>query len=446
MEEKIRPLFHITGEKGWINDPNGLIKFNNEYHAFFQYYPDDVHWGPMHWGHVKSKDLLHWENLPIALYPTFEDGCFSGSAIEKDGEMYLLYTSFFKNDDFETIRQKQSLAHSKDGIHFEKDGLVIDEKDLPNGYSPCDFRDPSVWKHLDNYYCLIAAKKKEGRGRILLYKSKDLHKWEFVSDILNEDCKGSMIECPNYSEKLHLLTFSEQNQPNEGHIHLNLHTTRWYSGYIDYESGKFIKLKEGIEDYGFDFYASQMYLDDDLMIGWLDMWDRNNPSEKFNFAGQLSLGRKITMVDNEMKLSPCFKGKELIKGEVDSLLIGKLKCGMISFDIEDLKSFDFEFRKYQEQNTKLTLINDEWVFDRSHSGTKIIGKERDKDSINGIRRMPLVSSLNHHIDIVLDLFSVEIFIDGLSLSSTIYPFIEAEDFILKINSKKCSYKIQEFKK
>ena len=83
MTDKNRqPVFHINGGEGWINDPNGLIYFRGAYHVFYQYYPHDTKWGPMHWGHVRSSDLTHWERLPIALYPDKnEDGCFSGSAI-----------------------------------------------------------------------------------------------------------------------------------------------------------------------------------------------------------------------------------------------------------------------------------------------------------------------------------------------------------------------------
>ena len=82
--------YHFEPQKGWMNDPNGLIEFNGQYHAFFQHNPYAPVWGPMHWGHAVSKDLLHWEEVPIALKPeeTYENsgGCFSGSAIEKDGK------------------------------------------------------------------------------------------------------------------------------------------------------------------------------------------------------------------------------------------------------------------------------------------------------------------------------------------------------------------------
>ena len=88
------PVFHVTGGIGWINDPNGFSVYRGDYHLFFQYYPYDVVWGPMHWGHVRTRDFVRWEPLPAALAPDAEydrDGCFSGSAIElESGEQLLL--------------------------------------------------------------------------------------------------------------------------------------------------------------------------------------------------------------------------------------------------------------------------------------------------------------------------------------------------------------------
>ena len=204
QQNSIRPSFHITGGNGWINDPNGLIKFKGLYHAFYQHYPHDVNWGPMHWGHKVSKDLLHWEELPIALFPqtySNEDGCFSGTSVIHNDVLYLIYTGFFENGGGENIRQLQCLASSKDGIVFEKHGIIIGEKDLPEEYSPCDFRDPKVWKENNQFYMLVAARKKGGKGHILMFKSEDLFKWGFVSDVLPNESKGIMIECPDYVKK-----------------------------------------------------------------------------------------------------------------------------------------------------------------------------------------------------------------------------------------------------
>lgn len=120
VNQEYRNKFHLMAPIGWMNDPNGFVYYQEEYHLFYQYYPYDSIWGPMHWGHAKSKDLIHWEHLPVALAPGEsydKEGCFSGSAIEKDGKLYLIYTGH--NVVEGQVRQVQCLAVSEDGIHFE---------------------------------------------------------------------------------------------------------------------------------------------------------------------------------------------------------------------------------------------------------------------------------------------------------------------------------------
>ena len=441
-----KPLFHITGDQGWINDPNGLIYFKGYYHVFYQYYPNDIHWGPMHWGHKRSKDLLNWENCQIALYPDEETGCFSGSATIKDDKLYLVYTGFYENQGGATIRQKQKLAVSDDGINFKKIGIIIDENLLPNGYSPIDFRDPYVFLKDNKYYCIVACKKIEGRGRILLFSSNDLISWQFVSDIFDKDCLGTMIECPSYSDKLGLLVFSEQFQPIEGIKHHNIQTTRWKSGKINFTTGKFEQLDEGICDYGFDFYAPTLFFNDDVMIGWMNMWDRSIPSEKYGFAGMLTLPRRVKIINNKLIQEPVFIGNIVEQKEIENQLFGNLKYGMISLDIDDLYEIEITLRKENDCYTTFKLLNNEWVFSRSHSGEKIIGKEKDEDSLNSIRRMEFLKKKHHHIDIISDEFSLEIFADGNSLTSTIYPLENASEFEIKIKAKKCLYEAKSYSK
>ena len=174
--ENHKPVFHITAEKGWINDPNGVIKFQGKYHVFYQHHPFSCVWGPMHWGHVVSNDLLHWEHLPIALTPGDEfdkDGCFSGSSIVVGNRLYIAYTGYIANEDGEKVIQQQCLAYSDDGVNFTKLGLIIGKDKLPKGYASNDFRDPKIFKKGDTYYILAAARKLDAKGRILLFKSKD---------------------------------------------------------------------------------------------------------------------------------------------------------------------------------------------------------------------------------------------------------------------------------
>ena len=100
IPEADRPAFHVTGAVGWINDPNGFSCYQGEYHLFYQYHPYTTNWGPMHWGHVKTRDFIRWERLPAAMAPDTEadrDGCFSGSALElPDGRQMLVYTGVYK--------------------------------------------------------------------------------------------------------------------------------------------------------------------------------------------------------------------------------------------------------------------------------------------------------------------------------------------------------------
>ena len=160
---KMRQRFHFMAEAGWINDPNGLIFFKNQYHFFYQYNPYDSYWGAMHWGHAVSNDMVHWEYLPIALAPSEHydnherGGCFSGSSIEHDGKLYLVYTGAANYGD--GFVQTQCLAYSEDGIHFEKyeKNPIIT---APEGYEQENFRDPKVWKHANPSSISISPKVK----------------------------------------------------------------------------------------------------------------------------------------------------------------------------------------------------------------------------------------------------------------------------------------------
>ena len=436
------PAFHITGERGWINDPNGLIFYNGQYHAFFQHYPNDTKWGPMHWGHVVSDDLTNWEYLPVALTPGDDcdkNGCFSGSAIVHDNKLWLLYTGFIENQGGESIRQVQCLAESDDGITFKKHGIVIGEDLLPSGYAPCDFRDPKIWFHEDCFWCVVAARKIEGRGRILLFKSKDLFKWEFVNDLFGKDCAGIMIECPDYNEEMGYLLFCEQFQPSENGIHLNIHTCRFCIGKINYSTGLFKEESREIVDYGFDMYAPQTFAGKPVFIGWLNMWDRNVPSAKYGFAGMLTVPRRISVKDGRLYQEPIVNSKEVYKTTVYDRLCDKAKTGVITVKATELKSLEMKMRSDGVNYTHLALNNDEWVFDRSKSGEAIVGAEKDLDSANGIRRMPCSNREEITITIVMDEFSVEIFEDGRALSSTIYPPVDADGLELIVKAGGCQY-------
>lgn len=438
-----KPIFHITGEQGWINDPNGVVKFKGQYHVFYQYHPYSCEWGPMHWGHVVSDDLIHFKYLPIALTPGDEfdkDGCFSGTSLVVGDTLYIAYTGFINNENPEEIKQIQCLASSKDGIHFEKHGAIITGKDLPSVYKPCDFRDPKLTYKDGVFYLFAAAKKVSGGGSIVLFKSIDLKKWEFVSDVLTHNSEGKMIECVDYHEDLGLMLYSEQDFPSENNHCLNIHSCEYEIGKLN-DQFRFISNGKHLLDYGFDFYAPQIMNDDHYLIGWLNMWGRNNPSTKYGFAGMLTIPRKVTVKDGFLLQTPVIAGQlaETIKNEKETN--GHLLVGTLVLEVEDLKSLSIKLRQGHGEVTGFYLKDNEFYFDRSKSGEVITGEEKDELSLKGIRIMPYLKQKKDEIYIVLDKYSVEIFVNGLSMSNVIYPrdtsdgfsiFIEAEENILNI--------------
>lgn len=435
--ENNKPLFHITPTSGWINDPNGIVKFNGKYHVFYQFHPYSLEWGPMHWGHVVSEDLLHWEHLPNALTPgdPFDkDGCFSGTSFIKDGVLYVAYTGFINNEDPEKIRQIQCLASSTDGIHFKKHGMIIDETNLPSKYKPTDFRDPKLYFKNGYFHLLVAAKQKEGKGSILLYKSKDLKKREFVNDVLTHESEGNMIECVDYHKDLNLLLYSEQDFPAENEHCLNIHSCEYELGTIN-DEGKFVSTsKKQLLDYGFDFYAPQIMNDDHYLVAWMNMWDRNIPSRKFGFAGMLTVPRKVTIEDGILRQTPVIYGKLSEDKIFDKFYEGNLVSGVIHLTVKELKNLKIKLRKGEDEETLFYLKDGEFYFDRSKSGEQISGLEKDAFSIKNLRKLNYFSKICDEIYLVLDKYSVEIFVNGISSTNTIYPKESSDKFEIEVES------------
>ena len=432
-----KPVFHITGERGWINDPNGLVKFKGRYHIFFQHHPYGTEWGPMHWGHVVSDDLLHFEYLPYALVPgdSFDkDGCFSGSSLVKDGKLYVAYTGFIDNKNPDDIRQIQCLASSEDGIHFKKHGVIIDETLLPKEFKPCDFRDPKLYFKDGYYYILVMAKKVVGNGSILLFKSLDLQKWEFVSDVLTHDSEGTMLECADYQSDLELLLYSEQNFPADNEHCLNIHSCEYEIGTFNKDHKFIAKGEKRLVDYGFDFYAPQVLEDGHYLIAWMDMWDRNNPTAKYGFAGMLTVPRKITVKDGILLQKPVIFGDLCEKIDIKNTYTGRMSVGTIELQIEDLKSLSIDLRKGENEVTKFYLKDGEFFFDRSHSGEAIVGAEKDPLSLAGIRKMPYTKKDKDEIFIVMDKYSIEIFVNGISMTNTVYPKKDSDGLEIALNA------------
>ena len=225
IPEGQKPSFHVSAPVGWINDPNGFSLYQGEYHLFYQYHPYSTVWGPMHWGHSKSKDFIKWEQLPCALAPDSDydgKGCFSGSAVEQDGKHILMYTgvSAAEPEEGTGVRQVQCIAVG-DGIDYEKLDCnpVITSDLLPEGSSREDFRDPKIWKAGEYFYAVVGSRSSDSSGQIALFTSKDAKEWSFVSIVdSSQNIHGKMWECPDLFtiDGEHVLITSPQEMPAIG--------------------------------------------------------------------------------------------------------------------------------------------------------------------------------------------------------------------------------------
>ena len=449
-----RPVFHVSPYVGWMNDPNGFSYYRGEYHLFYQYHPYDTYWNSMHWGHVVSKDLLHWEYLPAALAPDEEYdkiGCFSGSATELgDGRQLLIYTAVDQEKmEDGTVRDIQTQAvavgDGKDYKKYEKNP-VLTAKDLPEGASKVDFRDPKIWKGKDgNFYCVIGSRPADGSGQILLYRSKDGFEWGFVS-ILAENKKrfGKMWECPDFFELdgKHVLLTSPQDMLPEGFEFHNGNGTLCIIGEMDKDT---YTLKEQFAqsvDYGIDFYAMQTLEAPDgrrIMIGWMQNWDtlahRDNDSKWF---AQMSLPRELSVKNGRLYQTPVKELDAMRKNRVeynnvvinnDIITLDKIEGRTIDMELvirpEDkgnvYKKFALRFAQNEKFHTELSFRPDESVLkiDRKFSGSERALVHQRRCRVNG-------DADELKLRVILDRFSAEIFInDGEQVMSAVL-FTEQE--------------------
>lgn len=326
--KKWRPQYHFTAPTAWLNDPNGLIYFKGWYHLFYQHNPYGCEWGAMHWGHAVSEDMLHWKDMPVALTPDqsydshSEGGCFSGSAVEKDGILYLFYSATVKENG--KTRQTQCIATSADGIHFTKyEGNPVIEAP-PEGVSE-DFRDPKVFREYGKWYMVIGGSVGGadcgGDGRVLLYESKDLYQWYYKNTVLESKGKlGTMFECPDMFQVSGkwILTCSPMNHPQ-------YNKALYCIGTMDFKTGSYQIERIGNLDYGSDYYAPQSFLDKDgnrVLIAWQNGWPWMpwckdfGPTAEENWRGSLSLPRQIRMTrDSQICLYPVKETGSLMKCE-----------------------------------------------------------------------------------------------------------------------------------
>src|SRR5260370_6818925 len=203
--EQYRPQIHFSPPARWMNDPNGMVYYKGVYHVFYQYYPKGTVWGPMHWGHATSADMVHWKNRPIALYPDSLGLIFSGSAVVdfkntsglgKDGKPPLVAIFTHHSQEKEKVgrvdAQNESLAYSNDD---GKTWTKYQHNPVLRNPGITDFRDPNeMWYEPEKKWVMSLATK----DRISFYSSKNLKSWTKESEFgEHTGAHGGVWECPD---------------------------------------------------------------------------------------------------------------------------------------------------------------------------------------------------------------------------------------------------------
>lgn len=454
-KEPYRPQFHFTPEKNWMNDPNGMVYFNGKYHLFYQYHPYGNTWGPMHWGHAVSTDLMHWETLPVALYPDEHGAIFSGSAVvdwnnttgffDDSPGLVAIYTNDDTYPDSDRPRQRQSLAYSTDEgmtwIKYEGNPVLSDVE-------MTDYRDPKVfWHDETNQWMMVLA---TGQS-VTIYTSVDLKKWEFASDFGSKaGAHDGVWECPDLfrlpvdgdegnQKWVMLVSIGDNPDREEGS------RTQYFIG--DFDGKSFVNQHSDETvlwlDHGRDNYAGVSWSDipsDDgrrIYLGWMSNWKYANvvPTEKWKSAmtlpRELSLstseeGTRITQrpvkeIELIRKKTESIEPFFIQKNRVKAFAIEALTELTIECEPENATSFDLVFDNSSDEKivVKYDVEKEILYVDRTLSG-----EYRFSKSFAAVQKVPIKLKNNAiTLQIFIDTSSIEVFVnDGeAAVTSLVFP-------------------------
>lgn len=441
--ETYRPVYHFTSPYGWINDPNGMIYYNGEYHLYYQYNPYGMIWGNMSWGHAVSKDLVNWKHLPVAISPDELGTIFSGSTvIDKENRtgfgkdaLIAIYTS---DGDY----QVQSIAYSLDnGRTFTKytNNPVLTNADI------IDFRDPKVFWHAENKQWVMSLATSQ---TITFYGSRDLKQWEKLSEFGEGiGSHGGVWECPDLFPlktpdrkiKWVLLVSLNPGGPNGGSA------TQYFIGDFDGKEFTADKLPYPLWiDYGRDNYAGVTWNNTPdgrrLFIGWMSNWDYANNVPTVNFRNAMTLPRVLSLKNNGNHLilaSNPVKEMENLRGTVVTFPVQQIKRDNVSIENlldENTGAFEIEMTivpngatvfGFGFTNSKGDCLN--FTFD--HELDKLIldrretGKNTFSDKFASIVEAPLAEKEEYNVRLFFDKASVELFLNNGELSMTNLIFL-----------------------
>lgn len=446
VDKEFYPWFHIAPYASSLGPPGGLAFFKGLYHVFYQQNPFRTEWGPMHWAHASSEDMVHWRHHPIALAPGDDwdrDGCLSGSSVVFNEKLYVFYTGHHWLSDVaddSQIYQVQCLAVSENGYNFEKRGIVVKP---PSGFT--HFRDPKVWFEEDRWWMVCGGRDSKDQGQLLLYSTDDLEDWDDSTYMIlakSEDRNVYMWECPDFFPMggQSVLMFSPQGLKAEEYTYRNRYQSgilmgQWKAKQPFCASSKFKEI-----DLGHDFYAPQSFLTPDgrrVVIGWMDMWDTNMPTREHHWCGVLTIPR-VLFLDSKTGILRTQPIKELegIRRGYRCLHAQVLSDNTQLSLIKDCSACElrilFDTEKSNGEKYGILLGKGFEIYVDSQSSRLVVNRHYPKFSISGYRSYSLPSRPTLLLHIFFDRSSAEIFVNEgeAVLSTRIYP--SQQDRILSL--------------
>jgi fructan beta-fructosidase len=466
-KEQYRPQFHFSPQEMWMNDPNGMVFFNDEYHLFYQYHPFGTTWGPMHWGHAVSKDMIHWEQLPVALYPDELGAIFSGSAVvdwnnttgffeENQPGLVAIYTSAGTYPDSDRPCQRQSIAYSKDSgrtwVKYEGNPVLSD-------IAITDYRDPKVFWHEETKKWIMVLATGQ---TITIYTSSNLKEWEYASEFGHKaGSHDGVWECPDLfklpvdgeqgNEKwVMIVSIGDNGKTKEGS------RTQYFIG--EFDGTTFVNDNDDATiiwlDYGRDNYAGVSWSDIQdgrrIYIGWMSNWRYANQVPTKEWRSAMTLPRELTLATtndgirviqkpveevNSIRTETFVHQEMAIEPEknVSVPLNNKLIEVNIELEKENSNQFGFDIQHSETEKTTFSIdvLNDLLLVDRTQSG-----EQNFSSSFPTVQEAPLKLKANRvKLQLFIDNSSIEVFAnDGeVAVTSLIFPSGLTKELILFSN-------------
>lgn len=433
--DRHRPAFHFVAPAGWLNDPNGLTQRDGWFHLFYQYNPHAPVHHRIHWGHARSKDLVHWEELPIALEPSEGpdvDGCWSGVLVDHDGVPTLVYSGRHGDRELPCIA-----TGSTDLVTWAKHDANPVIPAPPADLDIVAFRDHCVWREESGTWRqIIGAGIRDVGGTALLYESTDLRTWEYLGPLLTGDAgaqdrnaadwTGTMWECVDLFavDDADVLVFSAWD---DGVTHHPLYWTGRYAG-DRFEPASLHRLDLG----GRFFYAPQSMCDASgrrVMFGWMQEGRPDDAAVQAGWSGVMSLPRVVTArADGSLHQAPVpevelLRESLLYRGDaVDGFDVAGDQLDIeVDVQLPEGAAIEVTVRATADgrERTVYRLERSghhaDFSLDRSHAS---LDQSTDAGPLGG--RVP-VEGDRVRVRVLVDHSALEAFANGVPLAARVYP-------------------------